>query len=678
MRCNPVPLLFLMSAVFLSSAGTLPAMAQETPADNPPESVNPPEKNADETADTKPAPADHPPVEVIPSPGNLSDPHDLEAFFDGALAVQLQEKHIAGAVVAVVVGDQLVFSKGYGYADIDARRQVDPQKTLFRIASISKLFTWTAVMQQVEEGKLDLDTDVNTYLKDVQIPAAFDKPVTLKDLMTHTPGFDDVVIGVFARKAESIHPLAEVLRGEMPTRVRPPGQLASYSNAGTGLAGLAVAGVSGMTWEDYVEQRLLKPLDMQHTLVRQPAEKDLPPEMSKGYKWTGGRYKTEEFEYIPAAPAGSISTTAADAAKFMLAHLHDGRLGEQQILKPETAQLMRQPLFRHDPKASPMCYGFWEQEWNGMKIVGHGGDTLWFHSLMQLIPEKKVGVFVSYNTETSGGQRELLFRAFLRRYFPAPTPPRIKPLEGFAERAKKIAGEYGNTRYSHTSPTKLAALTSVSKVSVNDDDETITVKFGEHSRRLLEVEPYVFRSLDGPEKIVFQKNKDGEVAYMFPVDAAAVAAVRLRWYELTEVQWGLLIGSATIFASALLFWPVIAYFRRGGNFPHVKRNGRSALFSGFGWLLSLASLVLTAGLAQALADPNEIIFGLSDTMKILLAIPQVCAFLAVLTVLGGLIAWQQGYWTLAGRFHYTLVALAGVGFIWFLSYWNLLSFGWKV
>ncbi|MFO0919241.1 MAG: serine hydrolase domain-containing protein [Planctomycetaceae bacterium] len=589
----------------------------------------------------------------------------------------MQEKHIAGAVVAVTVGDQLVFSKGYGYADIDARRPVDPQKTLFRIASISKLFTWTAVMQQVEEGKLDLNADVNTYLKDVQIPAAFDKPVTLKDLMTHTPGFDDVVIGVFARDAESIRPLADVLRSEMPTRVRPPGQLASYSNAGTGLAGLAVATVSGMTWEEYVEQRILKPLDMQHTLVRQPAEKDLPADLSKGYKWSDGRYKVEDFEYILAAPAGSISTTAADAAKFMLAHLHDGRLGDQQILKPETARQMREPLFRHDPQASPMCYGFWEQEWNGMKIVGHGGDTLWFHSSMQLIPEKQVGFFVSYNTETSGGQRELLFRAFLRRYFPALTPARIKPLDGFAERAKKIAGEYGNTRYSHTSPTKLAALTSVAKVSLNDDHETITVKFGDRARRLLEVEPFVFRSLDGPEKIVFQENKEGEVAYMFPVDAAAVAAVRLRWYEQSDVQSGLVIGCAIVFATALLFWPVIAYFRRGGTFPKLKRNGRSALFSGLGWLLSLVCLILTAGLAQALSDPNEIIFGLSDTMKVLLAIPQVCAGLAVLTVLGSLIAWQQGYWTLSGRLHYSLVALAGIGFVWFLSYWNLLNFGWN-
>src|SRR5262249_29221696 len=159
---------------------------------------------------------------------------------------------------------------------------------MFRIASISKLFTWTAVMQQAEAGKLDLDADVNTYMKDVKIPPAFDKPVTLKNLLTHTPGFEDYVIGLFAHKPEEMRPLAEVLKTQMPARVRPPGTIASYSNHGTAMAGYAVACVSGQSWEDYVEQRILKPLGMEHTLVRQPAEDKLPEGMSKGYKWANG------------------------------------------------------------------------------------------------------------------------------------------------------------------------------------------------------------------------------------------------------------------------------------------------------------------------------------------------------------------------------------------------------
>src|SRR5262249_10512376 len=161
------------------------------------------------------------------------------------------------------------------------------------------------------------------------------------------------------------------------------------------------------------------------------------------------------------------------------------------------------------------------------------------HSLMQLIPERGVGLFVSYNTDTGAGERELLFHAFLRRYFPVPDPPRLQAAAGFAERARKLAGEYGSTRYSHTTPAKLAALYSVFKVSVTDA-ETITITWGDKPRRYLEVEPLVFRELDGTRKIVFQEDKNGNLLYLFPADLAAVSAVRRSWYEWTWVQWGLL------------------------------------------------------------------------------------------------------------------------------------------
>jgi CubicO group peptidase (beta-lactamase class C family) len=607
--------------------------------------------------------------------GKISDAADLEAFFDGVLPVQLESKHIAGAVVAVVAGDKLVFSKGYGYADVDARQKVDPDKTLFRIASISKLFTWTAVMQQFEEGKLDLEADVNQYLKDVQIPATFAQPITLKNLMAHTPGFDDWVIGLFGHKVEDVHPLAQVLKEQLPTRVRPPGVIPSYSNHGTALAGEAIACVSGLPWEDYIEQRILRPLCMEHTQVRQPPADRLPAELSKGYKWQHGRFEAQGFEYIPLAPAGCISSTAADMAKFMLAHLHDGQQGAAHVLKPETARLMHTPLSRPDPRTSAMCYGFWEQERNGQRILGHGGDTMWFHSLLQLIPGQGVGLFVSYNTDTAGGEREALFSAFLRRYLPAADPPRIQASGDFAARAKRLAGEYANTRYSHTSVTKLTALMGGFQVAVNDDD-TLTLSTLLGSRRFIEVEPLVFRELDGPRKIVFQEDKNGNIAYLFLADAPAVSAVRRQWYEQRDVHLGLLAGSVAVFASAMLFWPALAFTVRGSNSPKIKRNWRSALLSCLAWLTSVVSLGFTAGVAYVLvADPEEIAFGLTPGLKMLLAATQASAVLAALTVLGCLIAWKNRYWRLSGRVHYTLVALAGVGFVALLYYWNFLTFG---
>jgi CubicO group peptidase (beta-lactamase class C family) len=609
--------------------------------------------------------------------GNLEDRGDLEAFFDGAVNVQLESKHIAGAVVAVVVGDKVVFTKGYGYADVAARRKVDPEKTLFRVGSVSKLFTWTAVMQQVEEGKLDLDADVNTYLKDVQVPAGFPKAVTLKDLLTHTPGFDDYVLGLFGRKAEDVGPLAHVLTKQMPTRVRPPGELSSYSNHGTALAGHAVACVSGLSWEEYVERRILKPLGMNHTLVRQPAEDELPADHSKGYKWADGRFEAKGFEYVPAAPAGCIGMSAGDAAKFMLAHLNDGQLGGARILKPETARRMREPLFRHGPKCPAMCYGFIEQTRHGQRIVGHDGDTILFHTLMALIPERRVGLFVSYNTDTSAGQRGALFESFLRRYFPQADPPRTEPTSGFRERAKRLEGEYGITRYSTATITKLAALMSVWRVSANGDD-TITITAGDKPTRYVEVEPLVFRELDGPRTMVFQEDESGRVRHLFSGEFAPIASVRREWYERSELHGGVIAASLVVFLSALVFWPVIAFCLRGLETPTIKRSTFSTSLSWAGWLLSAVSLGWVIAVAVVCSDPTDAIaFGASPELNALLLVPQFIAALAGVTLLACLVAWVRGYWRLSGRLHYTLVALAGAGFTWFLYYWNLLPFGFQ-
>jgi CubicO group peptidase (beta-lactamase class C family) len=606
--------------------------------------------------------------------GKIADRADLEAFFDGAVAVQLESKHVAGAVVAVVVGDKVVFAKGYGYADVAERRKVDPDKTLFRVGSISKLFTWTAVMQLVEEGKLDLDADVNTYLKDVKVPSDFEQPVTLKSLLTHTPGFDDRLLGLFARSSDEVGPLAEVLRAQMPTRVRPPGVIASYSNHGTAIAGYAVACASGKSWEDFVEERILKPLGMDQTLVRQPAKEQLPAGMSTGYKWDAGQFKAHDFEYVMIPPAGCMSMTAADAAKFMLAHLNDGQWGDRKILKPETARRMREPLFRHTPKTSAMCYGFMESQRHGQRIVGHGGATLWFHSLMEMIPEHRVGLFMSYNTDTGASVSNDVLEAFLRRYFPDPDPPRVKSGADFHERADRLAGEYVMTRHPHSTVAKLIALLSVVKVSVNDDD-TLTVALGSTSSRYVEIEPYVFREQDGRRRVVFQEDKDGRVRYLFLADVAPVSAERREWYERSLVHWGMLAGSLAIFATALFFWPVIAFSVRGLYSPKIRRTGFSAVLSMLGWLLSAVGLGLTAVvLVDAIRNQDEIVFGMTPAIKAALALTPACAVLAALAVLGCLIAWIRGYWRFSGRVHYTLVALAGVGFTWFLYYWNLLSF----
>jgi CubicO group peptidase (beta-lactamase class C family) len=626
----------------------------------------------EEDAKTRPASNSIPTGSAAAHAGKISDPADLESFFDGVLPVQMESDHIAGAVVAVVVGDKLIFAKGYGYADVARRKRVDPETTMFRVGSVSKLFTWTAVMQQIEEGKLDIDADVNGYLKDVQIPKTFEQPITLRHLLTHTPGFEDNVIGLLGHTAEEVGPLAAVLRAQMPARVRPPGVIASYSNYGATLAGYAVACQSGMPWEDDIEERILKPLDMRHTLVRQPAADKLPADLSKGYMWDNGHFAEQAFEYFTGPPAGCISMSAADAAKFMLAHLSDGQGGRGRILKAETARRMREPLFRHDPKTDAMCYGFMEEHQNGQRMVGHGGDTLWFHSLLQLIPELKIGLFVSYNTDTSAKARRRFQDAFLRRYFPEPDLPPVRSASGFRERAKRLAGEYVMTRYSQTSVTKL--LLDGFDVSVNDDD-TITADIGGNSIRYAEVEPLVYQELDGSRRIVFQVDAEGRGRYLFRADAPVAAATRLKWYESGPLQSGLLAGSVLVFATAFLFWPAIAFSVRGLQFASIKRTPSSAVLSVLAWLMSVLGICFVAGLAVVLKDRNQILFGPPPLVRGLEAATWASAVLAAFTVFGCVVAWRSGYWRFTGRLHYTLVALAGVAFTCFLYSWNWLTLG---
>ena len=131
---------------------------------------------------------------------------DLRAFVDGMMPLELERGDIAGAVVLVVKDGKILFAKGYGYAEVAAKKPVTPDGTLFRPGSISKLFTWTAVMQLVEEGKLNLDRDVNDYL-DFKIPAAFGKPITLRNIMTHTSGFEETAKDLFVKDASDMKPL---------------------------------------------------------------------------------------------------------------------------------------------------------------------------------------------------------------------------------------------------------------------------------------------------------------------------------------------------------------------------------------------------------------------------------------------------------------------------------------
>ena len=373
----------------------------------------------------------------------------LGEFVDGVMAQQIATREIAGAVVTVVSNGKTLFSRGYGYADIDRKIPVDGTRTLFRPGSVSKLFTWTALMQQVELGKVKLDDPIDKYL-DFAIPAnGQTHPILVRHLLDHTPGFEDLG-GITAESVSDLIPLDTFLKNpkNIPTRVREPGVETSYSNSGSAIAGYLVQRVSGEKFADYVDKHIFGPLGITNATFREPLTGDRAANMATGYKLVDGKLVAKPFAlYSNIMPAGSVSATGLDLARFMLAHLGDGRLDNARILKPETMRLMRTSLTRNAPSLQPMAHGYMVLREQGPRLIGHGGNTADFHSYMLLAPEAGFAFFIS----TTGGQgsyggRTEAMNAIIGRIFPTAPAPR------WTGKAAPTVGSYRTNRrtYSET------------------------------------------------------------------------------------------------------------------------------------------------------------------------------------------------------------------------------------
>jgi CubicO group peptidase (beta-lactamase class C family) len=599
-----------------------------------------------------------------------TDPAELDAFLDGVMRVQLDQHNTSGAVVTVVKDGQVFFTKGYGYSDWKARTPVDPERTLFRIGSISKLFVWTSVMQLVEAGKLDLDTDVNEYLDGVEVPAAYGRPVTLRDILTHSAGFEDWVIELFGDDAGDVRPLAEILAEQMPARVRPPGEVSSYSNHATGLAALVVEQVAGVSWNRYVQERILDPLGMEHFSFAQPLPEALAPDMSKGYSGERPNLEEEDFEYVPLYPVGAAAASGSAMARFMIAHLRLGALGEARILQEETARTMQSDLFRMASGVNAAAHGFNEMSANGERIIGHGGDTFWFHSELALFPERDLGVFVSFNSQGGGAATGEFLDAFVDRYFPegevVPTPP-----DAADERYERFTGSFRPNRFSHTTLAKLGALETV---SVEDTDEgTLRAMDSEW----VEVGPLTFDERYGDRTLVFREDDQGRITHFFLADVPIVAFERVPWRENPFLHAAILVLAAMMMAGTVAAWPLgwLArrwYRVRSDDLPRIPTRARLAL-----WLTAAVFLVFLLGMLVVVgSDPEAIAIAVPASLKVLLALPLVGIALTLVCVYCAVVIQQQGFGRRLGRLAYSATVLACVLFLWQLSVWNLL--GWRL
>jgi len=602
------------------------------------------------TPTTGPAPvatvATPPDQSVAAAPAPVPGSHaitaeDLHAFLDGMIPYAIHRGDIAGATIAVVKDGQLIFSQGYGYADLKTKRPVVADQTLFRPGSVSKLFTWTAVMQLVEQGKLDLDKDVNTYL-DFKIPEKFGAPITLRHIMTHTAGFEETLTDLFVGKKEQLYPIGQYLPKRMPSRIFPPGKVVAYSNYATTIAGYIVERVSGEPFDKYIANHILKPLKMDHSTFEQPLPKALQPFMAEGYPQASAE-KPVGFEFIEAAPAGALSATATDMANFMMAHLNHGSYGGYQMLKPETEAKMQSRNHTLAPGLNGFNLGFYDEDRNGHRIVGHAGDTTGFHSDLHLITDANVGVFMSFNSGGKEGAvqevRTNLFRNFLDRYFPF-TPPEEKTVANPQADAARVAGDYMASRRKETSLYALS-LMGQSPVIANADGTISIAALKDASgamKKWREVGPLLYREVGGQTHTRFMTDEAGNISYWVSNDFFPVEELQ-RVYGLSQasVLNKLVVGSIAVLFLTIAIWfgGWIARRRLGRPLDLDGRMKTLRLASRIGVVLLLAVPVGWLGFILLLSSDDALLFGGGvPPLMYLLYVVDVLALLGCVAIIG--------------------------------------------
>jgi CubicO group peptidase (beta-lactamase class C family) len=602
---------------------------------------------------------------------------DVAAFLDGVMPLQLAREDVAGAVVLVVKDGKVLYAKGYGYADVEKKTPVTPDGTLFRPGSVSKLLTWTAVMQLVEQGKLDLDRDVNDYL-DFKIPATYPKPITLRNIMTHTSGFEETVKDMWLANPSDIIPIGDYVKAHIPERIFPPGVTPAYSNYATTVAGYIVERVSGESYYDYIEHHILGPLGMQHSTFRQPLPENLKSMMSSGY--TVASEPAKPFELIEPAPAGSSSVTASDMSHFIIAHLQDGKYENVQILKPETVQMMHSRQFANVPEMNAMCLGFYEESRNGHRIIGHAGDTIYFHTDLHLIPDAGVGFFVSYNSLGKGeiSPRDALWHQFLDRYFPY-TPSAEPTYANATEDANTVSGSYIVSRRMESNFLAVLSALQQLKIAPNPTDNTIIASelkdLNGKPKHFREIGPLLFRDINGQAKLAFKRDDAGNLVAV--IDYPFMVFQHASWYRSSTFNQIVIFGALGIFLLTLLLWP-ITYFVRRHYGQTLKLSPTLAKLRPWVRIVCAVDLVFVAVFVTIVVLVEKYLSLFSSKTDIWFHLLQFFGFIGAL---GGLLilwnaiaSWRDQERSLWSKIGDTLIVLAALGYTWFAAYWNMLSF----
>lgn len=565
----------------------------------------------------------------------------------------------AALAISIVQNDSVLYEAGFGSTGSSA---VTPGHTVFGAASVSKLFTATAVMQLVEKEKIRLHDDVSKYFKDFEIINPYPGKVTVLQLLTHSAGIEDGMIGAHYTPSERAISLKEFFSRIPPKVIFQPGSQVSYSNRGMSLAGYLVEIVSGMPFYEYVEKNIFVPLQMNSSSFRQPLPKTLK---KNGLQF----YNEEEVRFVSVYPSASLFTTVNDMSRFMMAHLKDGRYKDTQLLLKETIELMHKTAFTPTEDLNCMAIGFMEARKNGYEILYHTGSRF-TSSLFVLIPQVKLGIYIVLNGNPS--IRKDFLQGFMSKFLPGKI---------ISEQSGIKPGNFDFAIFKGTYRANVGARTTVEMLPLMLLQATLQLKqnkllidaFGRPLITLIPVSDSIFIGSDGGN-YYFRKHQSGTIQF-FRTNAGwddPMTFTKIKWHEHGHLHLGIILIGMLFYILTFIVYPLRCLYLKWKKISQsieMKRIWDISFFSSLFMFVSAIVGILYLGSgkgAPGFADYYilYIIFGLFTTGVLLsLSIP----FFTYKQFINKMspVIWKV-YFTL---FSISIILLFPV-----LLYWNLLGF----
>jgi CubicO group peptidase (beta-lactamase class C family) len=614
------------------------------------------------------------------------DAADLSAYVDGLVEAGMHSEGIAGVTVAVVDRQGSLLLRGYGISDLASRQPVMPDRTLFRIASISKTFTYLLGLKLVDSGRLKLDAPVNAYLPaELKLPDDGFKPVLVRHLFTHTAGYEDSAMGhLFTDRVADVTSLETYLVEHRPKRVREPDVHAVYSNYSVALLGAIVARIEGLNFETLAERRLFAPMRMTLTTFREPLPETDPrragPQFkglwSQGFERSGGGFKPQKFEFIAqVAPAGGASSDAADMARYLRMMINGGTLDGVAVLSAsEFARLQGEPLFRNAPKGTGFSYGFFKRRYGQVESLEHGGATSWFHSNFVAVPALGVGIFVSTNTGTGRQFAAELPEKILARYFaqarPAPLPTKIEKFD-FA----RFIGHYFSQRSNYTSAEKLLLNTPA---TIAQGPGGLTLRTNGESSLWLPEGGLRFREAEGDGHMTFFADKAGAIVGFANAGGHNVYARAGFFDRILSLQIALGLALAVSILVLVAAWRGRKHKSREHKHRDHLASRRASL-----WLRAAATIwlafiaVFGYAVVKIVGDTTEAFYRFPDRwLTTALWLSPLAILMTVVCLLHLPAGWSTREWSAWRKIRHTLVVAAYLFACWALWVWNLVI--WKL